>query len=91
MQLKTILNHVEKQKGFVYSEAHFNDGQSEILVTLNPHARSRPLCSVCGQKRPGYDIRSVRRFQFVPLWGKETASIFGTSWDTVYAGDAIED
>lgn len=134
MQLKTILNHVEKQKGFVYSEAHFNDDQSEILVTLKPHARSRPVCSGCRRKRPGYDTRSVRRFEFVPLWGiaviflyvmrrvdcpdcgvkveqvpwadgkhqstfsyriflaawakrlswKETASIFGTSWDTVY-------
>ena len=59
MQLKTILNHVEKQKGFVYSEAHFNDDQSEILVTLIPHARSRPLCSGCGQKRPGYDITAI--------------------------------
>jgi len=134
MQLKTILNHVEKQKGFVYQDAQWNEPRTEILVTLQPHQRSRPICSGCGKKRPGYDHRPVRRFEFVPLWNipviflyamrrvdcpgcgvkvervpwadgkhqstysyrlflaawakrlswKETAAIFGTSWDTVY-------
>ena len=68
MQLKTILNHVEKQKGFVYQDAQWNEQRTEILVTLQPHQRSRPICSGCGKKRPGYDNRPVRRFEFVPLW-----------------------
>jgi len=67
MQLKTILNHVEKQTGFVYAEARFSEDHSKILVTRKPHARSRPICSGCGKKRPGYDTRPTRRFEFIPL------------------------
>lgn len=134
MQLQAILNHVEKQKGFVYSNPRFSEDRSEILVDIRPHGRSRPVCSGCGQKGPGYDTLAQRRFEFVPLWAipvfflycmrrvncprcgvtvekvpwsdgkhrstysyriflaswakrlswKETAAIFGTSWDTVF-------
>jgi len=68
MQLQTILNAVEKQKGFVYCDARFSDDRSEILVRLRPHGRSRPVCSGCGRKGPGYDRLPERRFEFVPLW-----------------------
>lgn len=134
MHLKAILNHVEKQKGFVYDNVCFADDRSEILVSIRPHGRSRAICSGCGRKRPGYDRLAERRFEFVPLWAipvfflyamrrvncprcgvtvekvpwsdgkhqstfsyriflaawakrlswKETAAIFGTSWDTVF-------
>jgi len=134
MQLQAILNRVEKQKGFVYRNPRFASGGSEILVDIHPHGRSRPVCSGCGKKGPGYDTLSQRRFEFVPLWAipvfflycmrrvncprcgvtvervpwadgkhrstysyriflatwakrlswKETAAIFGTSWDTVF-------
>jgi len=134
MQLKAILNHVEKQKGFVYHGVHFAEDRQSILVDIQPHGRSRPVCSGCGKKGPGYDRLAERRFEFVPLWAipvffvyamrrvncpscgvkveqvpwadgkhqstyslriflaawakrlswKETASIFGTSWDTVF-------
>ncbi|MFV0372267.1 MAG: ISL3 family transposase [Azonexus sp.] len=136
MQLKTILNSVEKQSGFVYGEAKFVDvkGTKQLHVNLKPHARSRPVCSQCGCKGPVYDTLKQRAFEFVPMWGipvfflyrmrrvkcgrcgvkvekvpwtdgkhrstlsyrvflarwakrlswKETAEIFGTSWNTVY-------
>lgn len=134
MQLQTILNAVEKQKGFVYRNARFDESRKEILVELCPHGRSLPICSGCGRKGPSYDRLPMRRFQFVPLWGipvfflyamrrvdcpccnvtvekvpwadgkhqstisyriflaswakrlswKETAKLFGTSWDTVF-------
>jgi transposase len=134
MQLRAILNRVEKQKGFVYRNARFTNDGSEILVDIHPHGRSRPVCSKCGRKGPQYDTLSERRFEFVPLWAiavfflysmrrvdcrrcgvtvervpwadskhrstysyriflatwakrlswKETATIFGTSWDTVF-------
>jgi len=133
MQLQTILNHVEKQKGFVYDAICWNNDHTALLVSLRPHGRSRPICSNCGRKGPGYDTLAERRFEFVPLWAipvcflyamrrvncqrcgvtvekvpwsdgkhrttfsyriflsrwakrlswKETATIFGTSWDTV--------
>lgn len=68
MHLKTILNFVEKQKGFVYSRASWDKTKETILVTLEPHARSKPVCSGCGKKRPGYDRLKKRSFQFIPLW-----------------------
>jgi transposase len=134
MQLKTILNHVEKQKGFVYHRVRFSEGSRAILIDIQPHGRSRPVCSGCQTKRPGYDRLAERRFEFVPLWAipvffvyamrrvdcpecgvkvervpwadgkhrstysyriflarwakrlswKETAIVFGSSWDTVF-------
>jgi len=134
MQLQTILNRVEKQKGFVYHAVRWSDNRTTLLVSIRAHARSRPICSGCGRKGPGYDTLAERRFQFVPLWAtavfflysmrrvdcprcgvtveqvpwsdgkhqstfsyrlflagwarrlswKETALVFGTSWDTVF-------
>jgi transposase len=71
MQLKTILNRVEHCKSFVYAEARMMDadGQLSIDVTLEPRANGRPICSGCGRVRPGFDRLSVRRFEYVPLWG----------------------
>jgi len=59
---------ITKQKGFVYCDAHFANGRSEIQVSLRPHGRSKPVCSGCGRKGPGYDRLPERRFEFVPLW-----------------------
>jgi transposase len=133
MQLKTILNRVEKQKGFVYSEARMTK-TGQIEFTLQPRRGSKPICGNCGKKGSTYDHSTTRRFEFVPLWAiavffvysmrrvdcrkcgvttervpwacgknqqtysyriflatwakrlswKETATIFGTSWDSVY-------
>lgn len=134
MQLKTILNHVEKQSGFVYAAASFSKDKRAIRIKVRPRRRSLPICCGCGKKRSGYDRLPVREFEYVPLWGiavffvyamrrvncpscgvkvervpwvdgkhqatysfrlflatwarrlswKETASVFGTSWDTVF-------
>ena len=133
MQIQTILNRVEKQKGFVYSKASFNK-KGELEIEVRPRSNSRAICSGCGKKGSTYDHSSVRQFQFVPLWGiavflvysmrrvnckecgvttervpwacgknqhtysfrlflatwakrmswKETATVFSTSWDSVY-------
>ena len=70
MQLKTILNHVQKHKSFVYTEAKLKKGkQLTIDISIRPRSNSRPICSGCGRKQPGYDTLPVRRFEFVPLWG----------------------
>ena len=68
MQLQTILNAVEKQKGFVYCDAHFANDRSEIQIRMRPHGRSKAVCSGCGWKGPCYDRLPERRFEFVPLW-----------------------
>jgi transposase len=70
MHLKSILNRVERRTCFVYSQVRFVDGlvEPELEVKIEPRANSRAICSGCGEKRPGYDRLSPRRFQFVPLW-----------------------
>ena len=71
MLLKTILNRVHPLKSFVYAHATMSDsaGDPIIEVRIEPQANSRPTCSGCGRKRPGYDRQPApRRFQFVPLW-----------------------
>jgi len=71
MQLKTILNRVHRQRGFVYGDLRFCDKarKEQLEVDVRPHGRSRARCSGCGQKRPGYDTLSPRRFEFVPVFG----------------------
>lgn len=70
MQLKTILNRVERYKSFVYGEAKFVEraGVSQIEVSVSARKNSRPECSGCGRRGPGYDHLPARRFEFVPLW-----------------------
>lgn len=71
MQLKTILNRVQKFKSFVYTAVRWAEGAGKpvLEVEVEPRANSRAVCSVCGRPRPGYDRLAMRRFEFVPLWG----------------------
>ena len=71
MQLKAILNRVEKQRSFVYSHPAWTEqaGRPVIEVTIQPRANGKAICSGCQKPRPGYDRLAVRRFEFVPLWG----------------------
>jgi transposase len=70
MQLQTILNRVAHHKSFVYSGVRWDDDapRPTLEVALRPRANGRPVCSGCGQRRPGYDRLAQRRFEFVPLW-----------------------
>lgn len=76
MQRKTILNRIEKQKGFVYSEARMTKA-GEIEFALQPRRGSKPICGSCGKKGATYDHTSLRRFEFVPLWGIAVFSAAG--------------
>ena len=72
MQLKTILNRVQKFKSFVYAKVRWVDGpggETAIEAELQPRGNSRPRCALCGREAPGYDRLPERRFEFVPLWG----------------------
>ena len=71
MQIKTILNRVQKFKSFVYASARWAGcaDAPELEVTVVARANGRPICSGCGLVRPGYDRLPRRRFEFVPLWG----------------------
>jgi len=70
MQVKTILNRVQKQRSFVYGSVRLIERSGlTIEVEVEPRANSRPRCSGCGRAGPGYDRLTARRFEFVPLWG----------------------
>jgi len=71
MQLKTILNRVQKFNSFVYGAIRWVNEAKEPTVEVELHARanSRAICSGCGHRRPGYDKLPERRFEFIPLWG----------------------
>jgi transposase len=71
MQLKTILNRVQKFKSFVYGSVKWSEsaGGVVLLIEIVARAHGSPICSGCGRRRPGYDTLGSRQFEFVPLWG----------------------
>ncbi|MGH8296448.1 MAG: ISL3 family transposase [Steroidobacteraceae bacterium] len=72
--LKTLLNHVERLKGFVYESSHLIEGRvPRIEIQVRARERSRGACSHCQKTAPGYDRLPERQFQFVPLWGIPTS------------------
>ena len=71
MQLKTILNRIQNFKSFVYGTICWVEDAKEptIEAQLLPRANSRPVCTECRRKGPGYDRLPMRRFEFIPMWG----------------------
>ncbi len=73
MDLITILNRIEKHKGFVYETGRFGGdadvGASDrIEIVVRPRKNSRAVCSKCDAPGPTYDHLPPRTFGFVPLW-----------------------
>ena len=71
MQIKTILNRVQKFKSFVYGTDRWVEGTAvpTLEVEIQPRTNSRPICSICRCERPGYDKLPERHFEFIPIWG----------------------
>ncbi len=71
MLIKTLLNCVQKQPGFVYGAISLAEERGRLMleVVLRPRANGRPRCSGCQRPRPGYDTLAPRHWEFVPLWG----------------------
>lgn len=74
MQLKTLLNSVERYKGFVYKTAKLTKSHGNwlfskptIVVSMKPRKNSRPYCSGCGQRGPGYDHLPERLWEYIPI------------------------
>ena len=71
MPIKTILNRIQKYRGFVYGPMRLH-GQGATLrleVEIYPHLRNGPRCAGCGRRGHQYDTLAPRWFEFVPLWG----------------------
>ena len=71
MHITTILNRIEKHKGFVFGKARWVAGEwrAGIEVPVRARKRSKPVCSGCGQRGGTYDHLPERAFDYVPLWG----------------------
>jgi transposase len=71
MQVKTILNKIEKYRSFVYRKVTWVEESEDpaLLVEVAARANGQPVCSRCGHRRPGYDTLDTRWFEYVPLWG----------------------
>jgi len=75
LQVKTILNRVQRFVGFVYCEVRLENhrgGPGSIEILVEPHAGIRRRCSRCQRPARGYDCLEQRRWLFVPLWGIPT-------------------
>jgi transposase len=61
---------VQKFKPFVYGRVWSEEigGVRALLVEVFPRRNSRPVCSGCRRRAPGYDTLETRLFEFVPLW-----------------------
>lgn len=68
MQLKSILNRVEKIPGFVFKQCRWDESGSAIEVEVEPRKNSRAKCSRCGNAAALYDRQGQRAFEYVPLW-----------------------
>jgi transposase len=81
MQVKTILNRIQRYPGFVYGPVRMSGGtwrrRLKLEVTIRPRRRSRPVCSGCHRRGSQYDRLDVRRFEFVPLWGIAVFFLYG--------------
>lgn len=76
MQLKTLLNHIERHKGFVYgtaklvkSHGKWDFSTPSLVVPIVPRRNSRPICSGCGVCGTAYDHLPERLFDFLPILG----------------------
>jgi hypothetical protein len=68
MQLKSILNRVEKIPGFVFKECRWDGAGEGIEVLVVPRKNSRARCSQYGRAAALYDRQCERTFDYVPLW-----------------------
>lgn len=71
LSMKTLLNCVEKHKGFIYEDVRLiHSGEEKMIeATIRPRKNSKAICSGCQKPAAGYDVLGSRRFQYVPLWG----------------------
>ena len=76
MQLKTLLNNIERYKGFVYGTAKLtkNHGkwsfsEKSVVVPIEHRKNSRPICSGCGVPGSGYDRLPERLWDYIPILG----------------------
>ena len=70
MQLKAILNSLERHASFVYDSVKWRDSSKQAIdIRVRARKGSQPICIRCGKRGSKYGSLDERRFQHVPLWG----------------------
>jgi len=71
MHLKTLLNHLDKHKSFVYGNERLvkSDSSSWIEIPVQPRKNSQGVCGNCKKRRPCHGHLPERRFEYIPCWG----------------------
>lgn len=68
MRLSSLIRRTLGLKGHHVESVREEDGT--IIARIAANRGSRPVCSVCGKKRPCYDALKERSWRHVPVWGK---------------------
>lgn len=72
LQVKTILNQVQRLVGFIYQEIELfaQPGYPRVIkVKIAAHEGRPRLCSKCLKPAPGYGRLRARRWLHEPVWG----------------------
>jgi transposase len=69
MRLICLLNQCQHFPGFVYQKARLCPDSLSIEIDVRPRRGSKPVCSGCHQRGTAYDLLTLRRFEFIPIWG----------------------
>jgi transposase len=69
MRLISLLNHCQHFPGFVYQKARLCEESGRIEIDMRARVGSKPICSGCHKPGTAYDHLSLRRFEFIPIWG----------------------
>lgn len=78
MHVTTILNRIEKHKGFVFGKARWAaEGLECVEIPVRARKRSKPVCSGCDRHGSTYDHLPERRFNYVALWGFAVMLVYG--------------
>ena len=64
-----LLNACHHFPGFVYQRARLCERTNTIEIDVRPRQGAKALCSGCHLPVAGYDLLTVRRFEFIPIWG----------------------
>jgi len=71
MRVETILNKCQKFKSFIYKSVKWglHDDKPCLEAVIIPRLNSKAICACCHKPASLYDKLTIRRFEFVPLWG----------------------
>ena len=65
----SLLNKCYHFPGFVYVTARECKSSKSVEIDVRERRNSKGICSICKKPAPTYDHQSVRRYEFVPMWG----------------------